>query len=95
MRWSLFGAEVTFDGTQDVMTWLLALIAVATATARFLIRPVIQFGRRLERVMTSVESQLYPNGGTTLRDAVTSIQRELGIEVTTPDHDPNHSKETP
>jgi NhaP-type Na+/H+ or K+/H+ antiporter len=93
VTFSLLGINLTFDNTQDAMTWLLALIAVLTAFVRLVVWPMVKFARRLETVMTNVESQLYPNGGSTLRDAVSSIQKELGITVQVPPHDPNHSRE--
>jgi hypothetical protein len=94
VTFSLLGINLTFDNTQDAMTWLLALLAVSAAVARMVVWPMIAFARRVEKVISSVESQLYPNGGSTLRDAVTSIQKELGIDPQMPPHDPNHTKET-
>jgi len=41
--------------------------------------------RRLDRAVEAVETQLYPNGGATLRDAVDRIQERLGIENVAPD----------
>jgi hypothetical protein len=95
VTFSLLGINLTFDNTQDAMTWVLALIAVLTAFVRLVVWPMISFARRLEKVMTSVESQLYPNAGSTLRDAVTSIQHKLEIEPHLPVNDPNHAKGKP
>jgi hypothetical protein len=91
MTWGLLGVNVTFDNTRDAMTWLVILLALLTPVARGLYL-LYQFARRLERVMVNVESQLYPNGGSTLRDAVTSIQHKLEIEPHMPANDPNHAK---
>lgn len=80
---SLVGVQVTFDSTKDAALWVAAIGAGATVVWR-LVRPVVRWGRRLERVMTSVEDQLYPNGGATLRDAVIEIQKTLGLEPRAP-----------
>ncbi len=80
---SAIGVEVTFESTRDAAVWIAAVGAGATVVWR-LVRPVIRWGRRLEHVMTSVEDQLYPNGGATLRDAVIEIQKKLDIEPRAP-----------
>jgi hypothetical protein len=41
--------------------------------------------RRVDKVIENVESQLYPNGGRSLRDAVDRIQERLGIEDNPPE----------
>jgi hypothetical protein len=43
------------------------------------------FVRRIDKVIENVESQLYPNGGRSLRDAVDRIQERLGIEDNPPE----------
>ena len=59
------------------------------------VQAVTDFGHRLEKVVLNVESQLYPNGGFNLRDAVDrhgqtlsrqeimlgDIQRQLGMNA--------------
>lgn len=49
---------------------------------------IADFGHRLEKVVVNVEAQLYPNGGSSLRDAVNRqelavnrIERHLGIDA--------------
>ena len=44
------------------------------------IMSALAFFRRLDKVVTNVELQLYPNGGASLRDAVNRIQEQLGID---------------
>lgn len=43
-------------------------------------RKVFSFFHRIDKALLNVESQLYPNGGASLRDAVNRIQAVLGIE---------------
>lgn len=57
---------------------------VTIGTVGRTVRAVIRWGRRLERVMNAVEDQLYPNGGSTLRDAVIDIQTALGLDPVRP-----------
>lgn len=59
------------------------------------VQAAADFGHRLEKVVVNVEAQLYPNGGSSLRDAVNrqekaaariernvaDIQRHLGIDA--------------
>lgn len=86
-------SELSASEARDLLVSAAAVLTALAIVGRLVVLPIVRFARRLERVMTNVESQLYPNGGSTLRDAVTSIQKELGIETQLPDHDPNHSKE--
>lgn len=81
---SFLGVQVTFDSTQHAAGWVVAIGGAIAVVWRGLVRPVVRWGRRLERVMTSVEDQLYPNGGATLRDAVIEIQKVLGLEPKAP-----------
>ena len=39
------------------------------------IRNTIRFAQRIEKVVDNVEGQLYPNGGSSLRDAVNAIRK--------------------
>lgn len=48
------------------------------ALAEF-VAAVISLAHRIEKVVVNVEAQLYPNGGSSLRDAVNRIERHLGI----------------
>lgn len=56
-----------------------ALIYLTKQTVKG-IRLALAFFRRIDRALTSVETQLYPNGGTSLRDAVNKLQEHFGIE---------------
>jgi hypothetical protein len=65
----------------------IVLAGAAFAAVIYLARMVykaIKFAQRIERVVHSVEEQLYPNGGSSLRDAVNAIQHHLGIPVNQP-----------
>lgn len=56
------------------------------------VRAGLKFFRRIDKVIENVEKQLYPNGGSSLRDAVNRIQEHMGIENVTVDaHDPDQS----
>ena len=85
---SFLGVQVTFDSTQQAAGWVIAIGGAIAVVWRGLVCPVVRWGRRLERVMTSVEDQLYPNGGATLRDAVIEIQKVLGLEPKAPTKPP-------
>lgn len=80
--------EVTFVSTRDAIISIGVILGALAAIGRYIVRPVVNFGRRLEKVMSNVEKQLYPNGGSTLRDAVNRIQEHLGIDDESP-HEPN------
>ena len=65
---------------------LLVLLAAGLGALLFIgrtsikaVRTVVKFCQRIEKVMTNVEAQLYPNGGASLRDAVNRIQAQPGI----------------
>ena len=65
----------------------VVLVSAVVAASLYLMRTtwkgyraIVRFFERVEKVMDSVEHQLYPNSGTTLRDAVNRIQEHLGIE---------------
>lgn len=44
---------------------------------RGLVRPVIRWGRRIEKAVTLVEGNMVNNGGSTLRDAIDRIEARL------------------
>lgn len=65
---------------------LIVLAGAALSAAVYLtkqatngVRLGLAFFRRVEKVIVNVEAQLYPNGGTSLRDAVDKIQCHLGV----------------
>jgi membrane protein YdbS with pleckstrin-like domain len=65
-----------------IESWIVrtaGMILALAAIFRFTVVPVVRFGRRLERTMQAVEEQLLPNHGTSLRDAVTDLQKHFGI----------------
>jgi hypothetical protein len=84
--------EITLTTVGDSAVWVSAVLGALALTWRFVIRPVIAFGQRLEHVMESVEEQLYPNHGTSLRDAVIRIEECLGIEPVLPAVNPPESR---
>jgi len=71
----------------------LAVIAVYFAAATAIIIGLLKtyrFFKRLDVALSTVERELIPNGGSTLRDAINRIQTHLGIEdipQTTEPHD--------
>ena len=96
-----FAARSTVEVLVLIAAGLAALVSIAhfarkacKAVAEF-VQSAVDFGHRLERVVVNVESQLYPNGGSSLRDAVNrqekaaariernvaDIQRHLGIDT--------------
>ena len=65
----------------------IVLAAAALGALLYLARMIykaVKFAQRIERVVVSVEEQLYPNGGSSLRDAVNNINHHLGIPVYQP-----------
>jgi hypothetical protein len=65
-----------------IESWIVRAAGMLAALAvifRFTVLPVIRFARRLERTIIAVEEQLLPNHGTSLRDAVTDLQKHFGI----------------
>ena len=66
---------------------LAALVSIGHYTIKG-VRIVVQFFKRIELALENVEKQLYPNGGSSLRDAVNRLQERLGIEnVTIDEHE--------
>ncbi len=85
-------------GTVEVLVLVAAGLAALASIFHYarkavrsvagLVQTVIDFGHRLEKVVVNVEAQLYPNGGSSLRDAVNRqeravnrIERHLGIDA--------------
>ena len=69
-----------------IATGIAALVAIGHYIRKG-VRTTLNFFHRLERVVLSVESQLYENGGSSARDALNRIQAHLGIpNVTTDSH---------
>jgi|GEM_PF-6267067 len=77
--------------TTEVLVMIAAALAALSAIGHYTrkgIRIVMSFFRRIEKALTNVEKQLYPNGGASLRDAVNRIQEHLGIDdITHDEHD--------
>ena len=74
-----------------IREWLVSLAALLVALGvigRYLIMPMARWARRIERALASVEEQLYPNHGSSLRDQVTAIQVALGIDPHLPESNP-------
>ena len=88
----MIAVDVTFTSVQQGAVWVSAVLGALALVWRFVVRPVIAFGQRLEHVMESVEEQLYPNHGTSLRDAVIRIEECLGIEPVLPAVNPPESR---
>lgn len=83
------------DALRDGGQWIVLAAAVLGAVVYIVravwraYRTVTHFVDRIERALVAVEVQLYPNGNTSLRDAVDRIQAHLGIENTPPAGGPN------
>ena len=86
--WSVVQGGLSWGEARDILLTVAGVCAALGVVYRFAVRPIVRFGLRLERVMTSVEDQLYPNGGASLRDAVTSLQVALGVDPKLPSHNP-------
>lgn len=76
---------VTWSGSRDVVVSVGAVLVALGAIYRYAVRPVTRWAARVEKVISNVEEQLYPDHGSSLRDAVTQIQEHLGIETQMPD----------
>jgi hypothetical protein len=87
---SLLGVEVTWLTLENYLLRTGAAAAALAVCVKFLIIPVVRFFQRMERAITNVEEQLYPNGGHSLRDAVSQIQAHLGLAALLPENTPNH-----
>jgi len=82
---SVLGVEVTWLTLENYLLRAGAAAAALAVCVKFLIIPVVRFFQRMERAITNVEDQLYPNGGHSLRDAVSQIQAHLGLAPMLPD----------
>lgn len=89
---SVFGVEVTWLTLENYLLRVGAAAAALAVCVKFLIIPVVRFFQRMERAISNVEEQLYPNGGHSLRDAVTQIQAHLGLApmLPSPGKHPHH-----
>lgn len=67
---------------------VLAALAYIARAAWKTYRGVVGFVERIDRALVAVEQQLYPNHGTSLRDAVDRLQEHLGIINTPPEGGP-------
>jgi hypothetical protein len=83
LGWGDVGENIVLVGA------VLAAIAYIVATTWRWIRKIKGVFDRLEKVVTNVEAQLYPNGGHSLRDAVDRIQDHLGIIDLPPKKEPS------
>lgn len=90
---SVLSVEVTWVTLENYLLRAGAAAAALAVCVKFLIIPVVRFFQRMERAITNVEEQLYPNGGHSLRDAVSQIQAHLGLAPMLPDPSkhPHHS----
>lgn len=82
----------TFSDLRDSIVGVAAVLVALGAIGRYVVLPAVRFFQRVAHVMESVEEQLYPNHGTSLRDAVTAIQQHLGIETVLPAHNPPNDR---
>jgi hypothetical protein len=87
---SVLGVEVTWVVLENYLLRAGAAAAALAVCVKFLIIPVVRFFQRMERAITNVEEQLYPDGGHSLRDAVTQIQAHLGLSPMLPENTPKH-----
>ena len=63
-----------------VLAWIVAVGGAVGAIGliwRTVIRPIVKWAVRLDKTMSFVESQMVPNGGTSLRDSVNRIEARL------------------
>ena len=74
-----------------VTEYAAAAVAVLAATAALarVIWLVYRWARRIEGAITYVESEMKFNGGSTMRDSLLRIERELGIEARPSDRPPD------
>jgi len=67
-----------------VMWWQYLITAAAVVTAvgvlwRKVILPVYRFAKKVEQHVTFVESQMTPNGGSSLHDAIQRIEQRVNV----------------
>lgn len=70
-------------GAAEIVTAIVLAGGAVLAALRGLVkwvRKCMAFFQRLEKALINVETQLYPNGGASLRDAVNRIQETLGVQ---------------
>lgn len=63
-----------------VLSWIIAVggaIGAVSVVWAKLVKPVVGWGLKLDRMMEFVEAQMVPNGGTSLRDSVNRIEARL------------------
>ncbi len=87
---SVLGVEVTWTLLEQHVVRLGAVAAAIAASGKFIVMPIIRFFQRMERAISNVEEQLYPNGGHSLRDAVSQIQAHLGLAPKLPSSNRHH-----
>lgn len=70
--------------------WIITAAAVVTAVGvlwKKVVLPVYKFAKKMEQHVTFVESQMTPNGGSSLRDAIQRIESRVNAieeHLTTP-----------
>lgn len=84
----MIAIDLTIKNSTDGIIVAAAVIAALGVLWRGVVRPIVRFAQRVEKVMLSVEDQLYPNHGSSLRDAVSEIQRSLGLNPKLPPTNP-------
>jgi hypothetical protein len=63
-----------------VAQWIITAGAVVGALGiiyQTLVRPVVKWARRIEKAVSTVESNMMNNGGASLRDAIDRIEARL------------------
>jgi len=63
-----------------VAQWIITAGAVVGALGiiyQTLVRPVVKWARRIEKAVSTVESNMMNNGGASLRDAIDRIEQRL------------------
>lgn len=85
--------DLTVKSSTDAIIVGAAVVAAGGVIWRSVVRPVMRFAQRVEKVMHSVETQLYPNEGSSLRDAVSKIQVALGQIPHLPTGNPPHERQ--
>jgi hypothetical protein len=64
----------------NVAQWIIMAGGVVTALAaivQFVVRPVVKWGTRIDRAVSFIESNMFNNGGASLRDAIDRIEMRL------------------
>lgn len=65
----------------DVAQWPVTVAAVLAAVGviwRTAVRPVIRWGRRIEAAVNTVEHEMTPNSGSSIKDAVDDMRGQVG-----------------